>query len=346
MTTSRLDSVLQESSKRAATGNYDGDVPCCVRAVRSGGGGAFGTLGDGLDTIDGSADQNSVLSVSSGRIKVVTAINYCDGPGTNIIGCAETPGNSLFLVRVSNLGVEAVLWLHEYGHNLGLNHSADSRGIMFGSDNGNNSGLLANECQAFHTPPAGASASITDIGTCTDDGDSLADPIDNCPLVSNEGQADADGDGIGDACEACPDGDGDGDCDAADNCPAIANANQADTDGDGIGNVCDPCPTDPLNDPDGDTVCTSVDNCPATANPSQADFDADGFGDACETGALRADINLSGRVDGFDLARLGRAFATATGDPRYDADVDLDRNGEVDGSDLSLFAPQFGKKSF
>ena len=75
------------------------------------------------------------------------------------------------------------------------------------------------------TPPAeeadetGCSCSQRD----TDDG--LLDVADNCPLVSNANQADADGDGVGDVC---------------DNCPLIANAPQTDTDTDGIGDACDP----------------------------------------------------------------------------------------------------------
>lgn len=36
------------------------------------------------------------------------------------------------------------------------------------------------------------------------DGDGVPDAVDNCPLVSNAGQADDDGNGIGDACEATP----------------------------------------------------------------------------------------------------------------------------------------------
>ena len=36
----------------------------------------------------------------------------------------------------------------------------------------------------------------------------------------------------------------------------------------------------------------------------------------------RSDINGSGRVDGFDLARLARAFGSADGDSAYDATTD------------------------
>jgi hypothetical protein len=47
---------------------------------------------------------------------------------------------------------------------------------------------------------------------------------DNCPLVFNPGQNDADSDALGDAC---------------DNCPAVFNPQQADSDQDGVGDACE-----------------------------------------------------------------------------------------------------------
>ena len=98
--------------------------------------------------------------------------------------------------------------------------------------------------------------------------------------------------------------------------------------------------------PGRDAICSSIDNCPGASNPGQGDFDGDGLGDPCETGALLADADLSGLVDGEDLARLGRAFGATTGDGRYDSRADYDRDGQIDGADLAILAAEFGEASF
>jgi hypothetical protein len=83
------------------------------------------------------------------------------------------------------------------------------------------------------------------------DSDGVTNGSDNCPLIANAGQADADLDGTGDACDNCPvpnasqtDSDSDGRGDACDSCPFIPDL-QADSDGDGIGDACDCLPGDP-----------------------------------------------------------------------------------------------------
>ena len=121
------------------------------------------------------------------------------------------------------------------------------------------------------------------------------------------------------------DTDADGFPDTSDNCPANSNPSQADGDADQVGDACD--------------------NCPRQSNVGQADFDADGLGDACERGVDLADADRSGRADGFDLARLARAFASHVSQDTYDPSVDFDRNGLVDGEDLAILARYFGRNT-
>jgi hypothetical protein len=72
-----------------------------------------------------------------------------------------------------------------------------------------------------------------------DDGDSVADLVDNCRFMPNPDQRDTDRNGVGDACNDAADTDRDEWADPLDNCPRNFNADQADTNGDGVGDVCD-----------------------------------------------------------------------------------------------------------
>jgi hypothetical protein len=153
------------------------------------------------------------------------------------------------------------------------------------------------------------------VGDACDDQDSdgVADAIDNCPLVANADQADSDSDGVGDACD---DSDADGVVDATDNCPNTHNSNQTDTDGDGQGNACD-------NDDDGDTIPDSPDNCPLIPNTDQLDSNGDGIGDACEiatTIGVDGDPLQSPANTATSLGSIESCISVST-DDTFDVDI-------------------------
>jgi len=216
MTDSRLDTILDDFSLRQGKADFAEDVACCAGVARSGSAETFGSLSDGLDMIDDNTELVAVLNSSVSRVKVVRAINYCGGSGTNIIGCAWVGGNGMALVRYGNVGNEGALWGHEYGHNVGLSHIGDSRYVMYYCLCGNNFGLTQAECDKYHSPSSGTQAVRQVVGACTDvDGDEVQDQIDNCPGVANNDQTDGNGDGVGDVCE---DGCGNGVIDVGEEC--------------------------------------------------------------------------------------------------------------------------------
>jgi dockerin type I repeat protein len=55
------------------------------------------------------------------------------------------------------------------------------------------------------------------------------------------------------------------------------------------------------------------------------------------------DVDGSGTVDGYDLARLGRAFGSDQGLTGWDANVDFNGDESIDGLDLTVFANWFGQ---
>jgi hypothetical protein len=98
-------------------------------------------------------------------------------------------------------------------------------GRRFGDQQGDQS----NQCVGGGPNPDGGVDTPVDMQTdCPNDEDcdNVADGVDNCPTIANEGQFNEDTDFPGDACDKCPPFDDAGE----------------DADGDGVGDDCDPHP--------------------------------------------------------------------------------------------------------
>ncbi|MBT8131538.1 MAG: hypothetical protein KJO35_04655 [Gammaproteobacteria bacterium] len=110
------------------------------------------------------------------------------------------------------------------------------------------------------------------------DGDTIDDALDNCPMVANVDQLDGDEDGAGDAC---------------DNCLDVANASQCDTNEDLYGNHCDA-------DLNNDNIVNSFD----------LSLLRESFGNS---GVSAADLNCDNVVNSFDLSIMRTRFGMTPG---------------------------------
>jgi hypothetical protein len=147
-----FDAALREVNDCMRYDNHDcpDDVPCTVRFYRNGNIGRFGIASDGLDVITTELELNEVFSITTHRIKVVDAIDYCAG-GINpsIIGCGRCNGFGFIVEH----WVSGVVFAHEYGHNVGVGgcgHRDDCNyNIMHTYWNGANNSVNSSECSQF-----------------------------------------------------------------------------------------------------------------------------------------------------------------------------------------------------
>ena len=142
LTAGEADRILKDATSVIKTNNGPGDKACKVKMKRKGEITTFAA-----PQFINTQTQMQNAQKLPGNIKVVEQINWCGGFSPFIIGCAE-PGNSLVVVRI-NPALEGILWLHEFGHNKGLEHRNDDNAVMAPSIGATRTYVNDAECDAY-----------------------------------------------------------------------------------------------------------------------------------------------------------------------------------------------------
>lgn len=145
LTNAAADAILASATTTLQTADGGDDVPCMAHLSRVGAVTAF-TAGDG--NINSEDDADEVFDLP-GFVKLVNMINVCGDKVDTFAGCAPTPGDTQMVVRRATTLREGILWLHEYGHTRGLEHSGDDDAVMFKSLADKRLRVTASECESY-----------------------------------------------------------------------------------------------------------------------------------------------------------------------------------------------------
>jgi hypothetical protein len=137
--------ILTDASEVFTTDDGVNDVACPMDFQLQG---AVTTFDVGDGSVDSRAEFRAVCD-TGGRVHVVNDLNWCGRPSSTVIGCADTPGSCMVVVRNSDPAIEAVLWAHEFGHNQGLSHRDDTGAVMNSIIRTSHRRVSQTECDAY-----------------------------------------------------------------------------------------------------------------------------------------------------------------------------------------------------
>jgi hypothetical protein len=151
----RVDEILAEGQSLLQTVDGRGDEPANVSFQRQGN---VGTFSDGNGVVDSEQAFNEIHE-AAGNVKIVRSITWCGQVNASIIGCARLGLDGMSIViEPFTRDQEAVLWMHEYGHNRGLSHRDVANALMRPFIAKSHTHLNSGEAEAFVNGPRGLAA--------------------------------------------------------------------------------------------------------------------------------------------------------------------------------------------
>lgn len=129
-----IDRALDDARLMLQGDNGPADAPCCAEITAAASVAAFGSNGDGFDTLNFDTQAGALAAIASGQpaVFIVDTISLCGG-GAGAVGCATTPSCASATALVSaiatgafDLDILAQTIAHERGHNACLVHVGGS----------------------------------------------------------------------------------------------------------------------------------------------------------------------------------------------------------------------------
>lgn len=160
LSTSEADRILADMGGILQRKDAANDVSTAVRFIRNG---SVRVLPGHIPGTIMSRSQFEALKRVGPGVKIVRSIRWCGGPGGSIIGCAPVGSREVNLAAVRfTPAQEGILWVHEYGHNVGLSHRQnDGNAIMFPSMASNRRVVNSFESRKYLAGPEAITAAST-----------------------------------------------------------------------------------------------------------------------------------------------------------------------------------------